>query len=176
MAQHPSLPPVTSIWQSLRRKKDKTLRTSNSQLTQEKALRKIMEFDHPVSDPDDPSVKRREYEINLRLLFRLVQTQRFHNEIPEPMKQQATESYKQLLAFVNNKPGKEKRYRESRGRLFSPAKGGFLTELVIYWRDFGEKEEMMRYKDIWEYVARRPLAWERLGEWMPPPKWEIRFL
>ncbi|KAL8703759.1 MAG: hypothetical protein Q9201_003057 [Fulgogasparrea decipioides] len=162
MALLPSLLPTSSIWQSLRRKKDKNLTTPNPQLNQETALRKIMGFDYPVTDPDDSSFQRRKYEINHLLLFRLVQSQKFHNEIPEPMNQQTTESYKRLLASVNSIPGKDKRYRESPRRLATAEKGGFLTELAMYWRDLGDKEEMMRYKDIWEYVAQRPLAWEGL--------------
>ncbi|KAI4247453.1 MAG: hypothetical protein L6R40_001401 [Gallowayella cf. fulva] len=126
---------------------------------QEAALRKIMETHYPAYDP---SADRRRYEINMLLLFRLFITKRFHHQLPEHMDDKTQESLRRLLLFTNTIPGVGKRYQESRRREGQEA---FLGDLAEYWRSRPNRSEMMMYKDIWEHVAQRPLAWERLPEW-----------
>ena len=117
-----------------------------------------MELEYP---PSDPAAERRKYEINMLLLFRLYNHKRFHKQIPREMHENAQASLTRLIIFTNTMPGHWAKHRESRG-LFRVEKEGYLTELANYWRKLPNNEEMMKYKDIWEHVAQRPLAWEGL--------------
>ncbi|KAI4193759.1 MAG: hypothetical protein LQ350_008166 [Teloschistes chrysophthalmus] len=123
--------------------------------------------------PTDLSVKRREYEINMLLLFRDVQNKHFQKQLPMNLDLHHLDSYKRLVAFVNNIPARDEKYQASRRRFtkekgfFSEERGNYLTELAVYWRSRPDKVEMMEYKEVWEVVAQRPLAWELL-----PPGWQ----
>ncbi|KAI4124856.1 MAG: hypothetical protein LQ338_004582 [Usnochroma carphineum] len=122
------------------------------------ALYTVMEKEYP---PVNPAAMRRMYEINMNLLYRLYHHKTFHKLIPEEKNERTQESYTRLLDFVHMMPEAWERRREA-GRLFRVRKEGYLTDLAQYWRSLPDKEQMMKYKDIWEHVAQRPLAWEGL--------------
>ncbi|KAL8806175.1 MAG: hypothetical protein Q9200_005141 [Gallowayella weberi] len=124
-----------------------------------------METDYPACDPT--AVKRR-YEVNMLLLFRLFITKRFHGEIAEEMDDGIQASLRRLLLFTNTIPQVSKRDHESR----QDGHQAFLTDLAEYWRSLPDNEEMMKYKDIWEHVAQRPLPWELLPEWAPSVQYD----
>ncbi|KAL8690358.1 MAG: hypothetical protein Q9218_004181 [Villophora microphyllina] len=139
-------------------------------IIRERELQKIIASDYAATDP---SLERRRYEINMLLLFRDVQMKQFLERFSNDVDVYSLESYKRLRAFVNDIPGKDMKYQESRN-LFTKDKGFFtekkehyLTELAVYWRSQPDQLEMFEYKDIWELVAQRPLAWEGLLEWRP---------
>lgn len=137
---------------------ESTLRTPEQE--QENALKKIMGKEYPVSDP---AAERRKYEINMLLLFRLYNHKRFHKQIPQNMNEPTHDSLTRLIVFTNTMPGHWEKHRESRG-LFRVGREEYLTDLARYWRNLPNNDETMKYKDIWEHVARRPLAWEGLVE------------
>ena len=128
--------------------------------SQETALARIMETDYPVSDP---SADRRKYEMNMLLLFRLCIAKKYHKQIPEEMSEKTQESYRRLLCFIHTVPDLKKAYKEYRRERHE----AFLTDLAVYWKNLPDHEEMMMYKEIWEHVAQRPLAWEGLPAWLP---------
>ncbi|KAI4146168.1 MAG: hypothetical protein L6R39_003559 [Caloplaca ligustica] len=118
--------------------------------------------------PTDPAAERRKYEVNMHLLFRLYHQKTFHKLIPKAPDGRTRESYVRLVALVNTMPGAaEKRHKA--GQIWRVGKEGYLTELAKYWRSLPDKKEMMEYKDIWEHVAQRPLAWEGLVDAKPLP-------
>lgn len=133
-------------------------------------MQKIMESEYPNKDS---SAERRNYEINMLLLFRLIKSKQFHKQIPGPMNEKTVDAYHRLVVFVNSMPEKEEKYQKCR-QLFARGKEHvtkekqrYLTDLAIYWKSLPDNNEMMEYKDIWEYVAQRPLAWELLPKWCP---------
>ncbi|KAI4259110.1 MAG: hypothetical protein LQ352_000904 [Teloschistes flavicans] len=157
------------LWRYMKRRPSDQ-RPSPKPTPQEIALRRIMGSDYA---PTDPSLERRKYEINMLLLFREVQIKHFQKQLPMNVDVHNLDSYKRLVAFVNNIPARDARYQASR-QLFTKDKGFFseekkqyLTELAVYWRGQPDKVEMMDYKEIWEVVAQRPLAWECLPAWQP---------
>ena len=124
------------------------------------ALAKIMETDYPASDP---SADRRKYEMNMLLLFRLSVARRYHKQIPNEMNDKTQESLRRLLLFIHSISDPKRVYKGYRREEHE----AFLTDLAVYWKNLPNNEEMMMYKDIWEYVAQRPLAWEGLPTWHP---------
>ncbi|KAL8717528.1 MAG: hypothetical protein Q9225_005235 [Loekoesia sp. 1 TL-2023] len=140
----------TSICQRLcnlpccNRRESEDSNTRTPEQEQENALKKIMEKEYPISDP---AAERR----------------KFHKQIPQNMNEPTHESLTRLIVFTNTVPGHWEKRRESRG-LFRIGREEYLTDLARYWRDLPSNDEMMKYKDIWEHVARRPLAWEGLVE------------
>lgn len=119
-----------------------------------------METDYPASDP---SADRRRYEMNMLLLFRLSVARRYHKQIPRKLNEKTQESLRRLLLFIHTLPDLRRVYEEYRRERHEV----FLTDLAVYWRNLPDNGEMMMYKDIWEHVAQRPLAWEGLPVWHP---------
>lgn len=153
----------TSIYQRLcnlpccsRRKEEES--SHHEKAEQQNAQKRIMEKEYPVSDPAEARLK---YEINMLLLYRLYNHKRFHKLISEDMNEKTRHSLTRLIVFKCTLPGQWEKQRASRD-LFRVGKEDYLTELATYWRSLPTKDEMMRYKDIWEHVAQRPLAWEDL--------------
>ena len=140
-----------------RAKNDHSPSASPNQVT---ALARIMETDYPASDP---SADRRRYEMNMLLLFRLFVARRYHKKIEGEMNDETKESLRRLLLFIHTIPDLRRVYKEYRRERH----GVFLTDLAVYWRKLPSNEETMMYKDIWEHVAQRPLAWEGLPAWHP---------
>ncbi|KAL8666830.1 MAG: hypothetical protein Q9202_001070 [Teloschistes flavicans] len=109
-------------------------RPSPEPTPQEIALRRIMGSDYA---PTDPSLERRKYEINMLLLFREVQIKHFQKQLPMNVDVHNLDSYKRLVAFVNNIPARDARYQASRQLFtkekgfFSEAKKQYLTELAV---------------------------------------------
>ncbi|KAI4227275.1 MAG: hypothetical protein L6R36_002544 [Xanthoria steineri] len=122
-----------------------------------------MEIDYPASDP---SADRRRYEMNMLLLFRLSVARRYHKQIQGEMNDETKESLRRLLFFIHTIPDLRRVYKEYRRERH----GVFLTDLAVYWRELPNNEEMMMYKDIWEHVAQRPLAWEAPEPVKVPPR------
>lgn len=125
---------------------------------QQNAQKSIMKKEYPIPDPAEEQSK---YEINMLLLFRLYNHKRFHKLISKDMDDKTQQSLTRLIVFKCTVPRQSEKNRASR-TLFRVEREEYLTELVNYWRRLPKKDEMMRYKDIWEYVAQRPLAWEDL--------------
>ncbi|KAL9583109.1 MAG: hypothetical protein Q9212_002903 [Teloschistes hypoglaucus] len=160
---------MNTLWR-YKKRREGDQRSSPAAKRQEKAMRKIIESDYA---PTDPSVERRKYEINMLLLFRDIQIKHFQKQLPMNVDVHNLDSYKRLVAFVNNIPARDAKYQASRRLfikdkgLFSEGKEHYLTELAVYWKSQPDKVEMMEYKEIWEIVAQRPLAWECLPDWQP---------
>ncbi|KAL8626586.1 hypothetical protein Q9189_007720 [Teloschistes chrysophthalmus] len=169
MESHLRRTQINTLWR-YKKRRGGDQRPSPKAKRQEMALQRIMETDYA---PTDLSVKRREYEINMLLLFRDVQNKHFQKQLPMNLDLHHLDSYKRLVAFVNNIPARDEKYQASRRRFtkekgfFSEERGNYLTELAVYWRSRPDKVEMMEYKEVWEVVAQRPLAWELL-----PPGWQ----
>ncbi|KAL8760846.1 MAG: hypothetical protein Q9184_002981 [Pyrenodesmia sp. 2 TL-2023] len=129
-----------------------------------------MDPECPCTGPD---VEKRKYEIHMFFLFRLYNHKRFHKLIPEVLDEKTHLSLNRLIHFKEHMPGAGAKQKEAR-TLFQPGKEEYLTALAKYWRDLPDNEEMMKFKDIWEHVAQRPLAWEGLVEAKPSPNEERR--
>ncbi|KAL8715948.1 MAG: hypothetical protein Q9220_000615 [cf. Caloplaca sp. 1 TL-2023] len=132
-------------------------------LDQTTALRRILETEYKI---DDPSIAVRDYEINMIVLFRMFNARKFHGEIPREMDDKTRMSFKRLLMFINSVPKARAEYQRGRENLMKRSEK-CLGDLVSYWRSLPDGGEMMKYKDIWEHVAQRPLAWECLPLWHP---------
>lgn len=170
MEDHLRCTPKNTLWRHMKGREGDQ-RPSPEAKRQEKALQKIVGSDYA---PTDPSLERCKYEINMLLLFRDVQIKHFQKQLPLHVDVHKLDSYKRLVAFVNNIPARDAKYQASR-RLFTKERGFFseeteyyLTELAVYWRSQADKVEMMEYKEIWEVVAQRPLAWEGMPDWQAP--------
>ncbi|KAL8871093.1 MAG: hypothetical protein Q9174_003004 [Haloplaca sp. 1 TL-2023] len=144
-------------------------------VAQRVALDKIINSDYKVQDV---SAKRRTYEINMLLLFRFVKFKQFHQTSMDPLDEPTLASYNRLLAFINNLPDRESRVQQYHRIYMRDRKNHhrrdqtprYLTELWEYWKSLKDNgEEMRRYKDAWEFVAERPLAWE--GMEVKNPSW-----
>ncbi|KAI4206544.1 MAG: hypothetical protein LQ346_001034 [Caloplaca aetnensis] len=113
-------------------------------------------------------VERDEYEINMFYLFRLFNHKRFHKLIPGDLDEKTQLSLNRLIHFNEHLPGAGAKRQRARTR-FRVGKEEYLTALAKYWRNLPDKEEMMKFQDIWEHVAQRPLACEGLMEAEPSP-------
>ena len=137
---------------SSRREEPQPVSASPNQVT---ALKKIMETEYPTSDP---SADRRRYEMNMLRLFRFSVAKRYHKQVTRQMDEKTQGSLRRLLLFIHTIPDLRKRHHEYRQETDEV----FLTDLAIYWKSLPNNEEMMKYKEIWEHVAQRPIAWECL--------------
>ncbi|KAL8938920.1 MAG: hypothetical protein Q9216_003640 [Gyalolechia sp. 2 TL-2023] len=124
----------------------------------ENAQKTKLEKMYPVGDMFD---EQRKYEINMLLLYRLYHHKTFHKKILPDMNEKARRSLTQLIVFKRIMPEHWKKHRIARD-LFRVGGDECLTALAKYWRMLPNNDEMMMYKDIWEHVAQRPLAWEGL--------------
>ncbi|KAL8948412.1 MAG: hypothetical protein Q9222_005401 [Ikaeria aurantiellina] len=160
--KRPMLLPRSSSYQKATKQAEKKS-IVREPLDHRTALRRIMGTEYTI---DDPSTALRNYEINMILLFRLFNTKKFHGEIPKEMNDKTRMSFQRLLMFINTIPKAQAEYQKRRENLMKRSES-CLTELVRYWRSLSDRGEMMKYKDIWEHIAQRPLAWECLPLWHP---------
>ncbi|KAL8909483.1 MAG: hypothetical protein Q9207_000163 [Kuettlingeria erythrocarpa] len=121
-----------------------------------------MDLDRPDTDTAG-DVERGEYEINMFYLFRLFNHKRFHKLIPGFLDEKTQLSLNRLIHFKEHLPEAGAKRQQARTR-FRVGKEEYLTALAKYLRNLPDKEEMMKFKDIWEHVAQRPLALEGLVE------------
>ncbi|KAI4115358.1 MAG: hypothetical protein LQ345_004017 [Seirophora villosa] len=123
------------------------------------ALQTVIGKDRP---PTDLWARRRRYELNLYFLFRLYSHKRRHGLIPPEMDDKTGSSYNQLVGYLASLRSAAK-YEA----FFHVGKEECLTELAAYWRGLAYRDEMMKYRAIWEHVAQRRLACEGLAvaEW-----------
>lgn len=119
------------------------------------ALQTVIGKDRP---PTDLWARRRRYELNLYFLFRLYSHKRRHGLIPPEMDDKTGSSYNQLVGYLASLRSAAK-YEA----FFHVGKEECLTELAAYWRGLAYRDEMMKYRAIWEHVAQRRLACEGLA-------------
>lgn len=135
--------------------------------TQTNTLSTAMDLGRPDTEAAG-DVERDEYEINMFYLFRLFNHKRFHKLIPGDLDEKTQLSLNRLIHFNEHLPGAGAKRQRARTR-FRVGKEEYLTALAKYWRNLPDKEEMMKFQDIWEHVAQRPLACEGLMEAEPSP-------
>ncbi|KAL9010087.1 MAG: hypothetical protein Q9173_004943 [Seirophora scorigena] len=132
------------------------------------ALQTVIGKDHP---PTDLWARRRRYELNLYFLLRLYGHKRRHGLIPPEMDDKTGSSYNQLVGFAASM-----RSAAKYDAFFRVGKEECLTELAAYWRGLAYRDEMMKYRAIWEHVAQRPLACEEWAEETPLDDLKSRLL